>query len=159
MIIQEADLFRDLRQETMTDIAATMVEESYPKGSVLFKAGEPADSFYLIVDGRVRLAVGTEAEIDYTASRPGEAFGWTGMVGRTTYVASAECATPCRLAKIEKEKLERILERDPATGMLFYKRLAAAVVQRLIDNYGMFLSEGSLKGVTYGTGQVMGSEE
>lgn len=159
MIIQEADLFKDLGQGTMHEIAGITVEEPYQKGSVVFKAGEPASSFYLIVEGRVRLSVGTGGEIDYTASVPGEAFGWTGLAGRTTYVATAECAAPCKLARIEKENLDRILEKDPRSGMMFYKRLATAVVQRLIANYGMFESEGRLTGVTYGSGQTMGSEE
>ncbi|MCA1960496.1 MAG: hypothetical protein LDL33_06850 [Desulfomonile sp.] len=52
-----------------------------------------------------------------------------------------------------------MLENDPQSGMLFYKRLAGAVVQRLIDNYNAFLSQGSLKGVTYGSGQVVGPDE
>lgn len=159
MIIQEADLFKDLSQTAMTEIGTIMVEEPYQAGSMVFKAGEPADNFYLVVEGRVRLSVGAAGEIDYTASVPGEAFGWTGMAGRTTYIATAECATACKLARIEKEKLERILERDPKSGMVFYQRLATAVVRRLVDNYGMFVSEGSLKGVTYGSGQVMGSED
>ncbi len=159
MIIQEADLFKELSQEIRNEISEIMVEESYEKGASIFKAGEPANSFYLIVDGRVRLSVGTEAQIDYTASVPGEAFGWTGMVDRPTYVATAECLTPCKVVKIEKEKLDRILKKDLGSGMIFFKRLAGAVVQRLIDNYGMFLSQGYLKGVSYGTGQVLGSEE
>jgi CRP-like cAMP-binding protein len=159
MIIQEADLFKELRQDIRNEISEIMVEESYQKGSLVFKAGEPAHSFYLIVDGRVRLSIGTEAQIDYTASIPGEAFGWTGMVDRATYVATAECLTPCKLVRLEKEKLDRILRKDMGSGMMFFKRLAGAVVQRLIDNYGMFLSEGRLTGVSYGTGQVMGSEE
>ena len=159
MIVQEADLLKDLSQETRNNIANITIEESHEKDSVVFKAGDPAKSLYLIVDGRVRLSIGTGGEIDYTASVPGEAFGWTGMVGRTAHVATAQCATPCTLVKIEVEELHRILERDSGTGMLFFKRLAAAVVQRLIDNYGMFLSEGRLQGVTYGSGQVMGSED
>lgn len=159
MIIQKADLFRDLSPETMNEIAMIMVEESHEKGALLFKAGDPATSFYLIAEGMVRLSIGTGGEIDYTANHPGEAFGWTGMVDRPAYVATAECVTPCKLARIDKESLNKLLEKDPASGMIFFKRLAGAVVQRLIDNYGTFLSEGSLKGVTYGTGQVMGSEE
>jgi len=159
MIIQKADLFRDLSPEAMSEIAKIMVEESHEKGSLLFKAGDPATSFYLIVEGTVTLSIGTGREIDYTANRSGEAFGWTGMVDRPAYVATAECVTPCRLVKIEKEKLDKVLVKDPRNGMIFFKRLAGAVVQRLIDNYGTFLSEGRLKGVTYGTGQVMGSEE
>jgi CRP-like cAMP-binding protein len=159
MIIQQADLFQDVSAEIMNEISNIMVEEFYNKGSVLFKAGDSATCFYLIVDGTVTLSIGTEGEIDYTANRPGEAFGWTGMVDRATYVATAECSTPCKLVKIEKEKLNQVLGKDPASSAAFFKRLAAAVVQRLIDNYGMFLTGGSLKGVTFGSGQVMGSEE
>ncbi len=159
MIIQEANLFRDLSQETMTEIAKIMTEQSYEEGALVFKAGDPAHSFYVIADGTVRLSMGTAGEIDYTANGPGEAFGWTGMVDRPAYVATAECTTSCRLIRIEKQALSRVLEKDPVSGMTFYKRLAAAVVQRLIDNYGAFLTAGSLKGVSYGSGQVMGSEE
>lgn len=159
MIIQEADLFRDVKGQTMSEISKIMVEESYEKGSLVFRAGDPARSFFLIVDGRVRLSIGAEGEIDYTASRPGEAFGWTGMVDRPTYVASAECLTPCKLVRIDRERLNAVLQSDPQTGMLFFKRLAGAVVQRLVDNYNAFLSQGSLRGVTYGTGQVVGSGE
>ncbi|MBF0531281.1 MAG: cyclic nucleotide-binding domain-containing protein [Deltaproteobacteria bacterium] len=159
MIIQQADLFRDLSPEVMSEITKIMVEESHEKGSLLFKAGEPATSFFIIIEGTVTLSIGASGEIDYTASRPGEAFGWTGMVDRSVYVATARCMTPCKLARIEKDKLNKFLERDIATGMIFFKRLAGAVVQRLIDNYYKFLSEGSLKGVTYGTGQMIGSEE
>ncbi|MBM3298555.1 MAG: cyclic nucleotide-binding domain-containing protein [Deltaproteobacteria bacterium] len=159
MIIQKADLFQDVSAETMNEISKIMVEQSYDKGSLVFKAGDPATCFYLIVDGTVRLSIGTEGKIDYTANRPGEAFGWTGMVDRPTYVATAECLAPCKVVKIDREKLNAVLGKDPASGTAFFKRLAAAVVQRLIDNYGMFLREGGLTGVTYGTGQVMGSEE
>ncbi|MCA1960497.1 MAG: cyclic nucleotide-binding domain-containing protein [Desulfomonile sp.] len=82
MIIQKADLFRDIKRETMNEVSKIMVEGSYDQGALVFKAGDPADSFYLVVEGRVRLSIGTEGEIDYTASLPGEAFGWTGMVDR-----------------------------------------------------------------------------
>lgn len=159
MIIQEADLFKDLSKEAVSELTKIMAEESHEKGSTVFKAGDPNTSFYLVMDGRVRLVIGTEAQIDYTASRSGEAFGWTGMVDRPGYVATAECLTPCKLIRIEKEKLAKILEQFPRDGMTFYKRLAAAVVQRLMDNYHTFLSEGGLKGVTYGSGQVMGTGE
>jgi CRP-like cAMP-binding protein len=159
MIIQKADLFQDVSPQTMNEISSIMVEGAYEKDSLVFKAGDPSTSFYVIVDGTVRLSIGTAAEIDYTANRPGEAFGWTGMVDRPAYVATAQCSTPCRLVKIEKDKLIAVLNKDPGSSAAFFKRLAGAVVQRLVDNYGAFLTEGSLKGVSYGSGQVMGSDE
>jgi CRP-like cAMP-binding protein len=160
MIIQKADLFKDLGQDTMTEISKIMVEETYEKDTFIFKAGTPARHFFILIDGRIRLFIGTEAEIDYTVNIPGEAFGWTGMVDRPVYVATAECEAPSRVIRIENEKLYKIFEKDAPGGMMFFKRLAGAVVQRLIYNYEAFLSEGSLKGVSgaYGTGH-MGTDE
>lgn len=148
MIIQKAELFKDLSAETTNEISKIMVEESYEQGKVIFAAGTPALHFFILVEGRVRLFIGTRTEITYTVNVPGEAFGWTGLVDRPEYVATAECAAPTKVIKIENKRLIELFEKDTAGGMMFFKRLAGAVVQRLIYNYEAFLSEGSLKEVT-----------
>ena len=140
----------------MNEITKIMVEESHEKGSLVFKAGAPANHFYILVDGRVRVSIGTEAEIDYTVNLPGErpSAGQAWLIALRTWL-TAECVAPSKVVKIEKESLNKIFQKHPEMGMMFFKRLAGAVVQRLIYNYETFLSEGSLKGVTsFGTGQV-----
>jgi len=156
MFIQQADLFREVDQETMNEISAVMVEQSYDKGAILFAEGDPAGYFFILKEGRVRLAVGKEAEIDYPVSRPGEAFGWSSLVGRDRYTAQAECETACKLIKIEGESLQKIFYKHPESGMIFFKRLAGAIGQRLIHTYNAFLLRQSPQhDVSYGTRQVM----
>lgn len=147
MIIQEANLFKDMSPETANEISKITVEESYEPGTFIFEAGAPARHFYILAEGRVRLSIGTQSEITYTVSVPGEAFGWTGLVDRPTYTATAQCVFHSKVVKIDNEKLLKILEKDTASGMTFFKRLAEAVVQRLIYNYETFLSERTLKDV------------
>jgi len=159
MIMQKADLFNGLSQDALTEISNAMVEETYDKGTVIYTDKDPANYFYTLIDGRVVLAIGKEAEIDYTVNRAGEVFGWSSMIDRECYTTNAECVIPTKVAKIGKQKLNRILDKHPHDGTVFFKRLAAAVVQRLLDNYNAFLSQGSLQGVTYGTGQVAGDSE
>lgn len=154
MIIQKIDLFKDLDREAMNRISKIMVEESYEGGSVIYKAGDPATNMYLLVDGTVTLSVGTAGKVSYTASLPGEIFGWSSMVDRPGYVNTAECYAPCTLIRIEKERLNALMEDDPRIGMNLFKRLAGAVVQRLVDNYNSFLSANTLSGVTYGSGHL-----
>lgn len=155
MIIQEAELFEGVSQETMSEIAKIMVEESYDKGAVLFAKGDPADHFYVLMEGRVRLAIGEEAVIDYTVSNTGEAFGWSSLVDRDVYTAGAECTASTRLIKMEKERLIQILEKRPESGMLIFKRLAGAIGQRLIFVYNAFLDvQRSQRPVSFGSGQV-----
>jgi CRP-like cAMP-binding protein len=160
MYIQEADIFKGLSQETMNQVSRIMVQQSCAKGEVLFTEGDPATHFYILMEGRVRLSVGKFGEIDYTVSNAGEAFGWSSLVGRDLYTAQAECVTPCELIKIKGESLNRIFEREPAGGMLFFKGLAAAIGQRLIHSYSTFLAQQSPQlDTSYGTGQVAVSTE
>lgn len=148
MIIQQTELFKDLSPEIMNEIAKIMIEESHEPGAFVFEAGAPAQHFYILVEGTVRLFIGAKAEVSYMVNIPGEAFGWTGLVDRPVYIASAQCAASSKLVKIENASLNKVFATDTASGMMFYKRLAGAVVQRLIHNYQAFISEGSLKEVT-----------
>ena len=62
------------------------------------------------------------------------------MAGNGVYTASAECVIPVTVLKIGKEKLNLILERDPASGLSFYRRLARMMGRRLVASYGATLS-------------------
>lgn len=160
MFIGEAELFKGLDDQTMSEISRIMVERSCKSGDILYTEKDGAETFYLLWEGRIRLAIGEEAEIDYTVSRSGEAFGWSSLVGRPTYTARAQCLAPGKVYTISKQQLEALFAKHPECGMKFYKSLAAAVIQRLTDNYRAFLSEGSLKGVTSeGTRQVAAEGE
>jgi len=140
MFIKESELFKGMSQEFINELAKIMVEESYEKGTFLFKESDSANFFYVLEEGRVRLSFGERGHIDNTLSEPGEAFGWSSLVERDTYTASAECLAQCKLIKIEREKLNKIFEKHLADGILFFKRLAGVVGQRLINSYNSLLS-------------------
>jgi len=159
MIIQRAELFSNLSMEAINEIKTSMIEESHNKGTMLFRQDDPADYFFTLMEGRVELAIGKQGEIDYTVSQPGEIFGLSSMLDRECYTADAKCTTSAKIAKINKNKLDKILEKYPRDATLFYKHLSSAIMRRLLDNYNAFLSQGNLQGVSYGTGQVAGDSE
>ena len=47
---------------------------------------------------------------------------------------------PCSLARVDKKQLLSLLEKDPANGMLFFKRLASTIGQRLVNTYNTLLT-------------------
>jgi len=140
MFIQQTDLFKGMSKSFMEELNKFIVTGNYKKGEFLFKAGEPAHHFYVLQQGRVRIIVGLAGHTITMASNPGESFGWSCLVGFDSYTATAECLVPCTLVKIEKEKLSALLEKDPASGLFFYKRLAFAIGQRLVNTYNMLLA-------------------
>ncbi|UCG11188.1 MAG: cyclic nucleotide-binding domain-containing protein [Deltaproteobacteria bacterium] len=152
MFIERADLLKGMSREFVNEIKAIMFEESHPKGAFLFKEGDPANNFYILQEGGVKLTIGEQGHIVQIASNAGEAFGWSSLVGREAYTASAECLIPTRLMKIEKEKLNWILEGYPADGMSFFKGLARILGQRLLNSYiSLLLAQPSETHRTYGS--------
>ena len=105
------------------------------KGRFHVPPGEPARHFYILGEGRVRLTLGQGERLTYVASSPSELIGWSSLVDNESYTASAECLVPVKVLKIEKAQLDEVLLRDRASGMAFYKNLAAIIGRRLIKCY------------------------
>ena len=135
MIIREVDLFEGMSEEIEQELAKVMEGESYSSGEVIIKEGAAADSFYILQAGALNVKVAGARQTTHVAIRPGEAVGWSSLAGRETYTASVECAEPSKLVKINKDKLDQVLRRYPGAGLLFYKRLAGLVGDRLIKCY------------------------
>ena len=142
MLIRETDLFKGMSQEFMTALGEIMSEKSYKEGTFLFKERAPArqGNDRVLEEGRVKMSIGGRGHIITIVTDSGEAFGWSSLVGRETYTASAECLVPSRLIRIEKEKLNKLFEKHLTDGVVFYKHLAGIVGQRLINSYNSLLS-------------------
>jgi CRP-like cAMP-binding protein len=158
MYIQHADLFRGMSKDFLKKVMEITTKESHEKGAVLFREGDQAVYSFVLLQGRVDLSIGEMGHVVFVVSRPGEAFGWSSLIGRNLYSASAECKVPTRLLKMEKEKFLEILEKDPANGFIFFKRLAATLGNRLLQSYRQ-ISAGSQAEISpsFGTGQVLAS--
>jgi len=162
MFIQQTDLFRGMDKDFVKETYDLTVKDSFEKGEVLFSEGDHATYFYILLKGRVRLGTRDTGQVVHTVSRPGEAFGWSSLVGRDVYSASAECLESTKLLKIDREDFQEILEKDPTNGLSFFRRLAGALGERLINSYGSLgLAQSSEDHRTYGSSltlQQSGSE-
>jgi CRP-like cAMP-binding protein len=110
---------------------------SHEKGDILFNENDEARNFYILLNGRVKLSVGEAGQVVYDVGRNGEAFGWSSLIGRDVYSASAECVEPTKMLVTDRKKIGQVLEEDPANGIIFLKHLAATLGNRLIEAYKM----------------------
>ena len=132
------------------------VAESLKEGEWLFREGDLADTFYILLKGRVKLSLGETGQVVYIVSNAGETFGWSSLIGRERFSAAAECMAPTKLLKFDKDKLEKILEKDPANSLILFKRLAEILGNRLLQSYTIISSASRVEiSPSYGTGQVM----
>jgi len=87
----------------------------YDRGEQVFSQGAPADAVFWIVAGEVKLAVvspqGKEAVI---AILPvGSFFGLDCLAGRRHRLATATAQESCRIVRLTKEEMLRLLHNEP----------------------------------------------
>lgn len=151
MSFEKTYLFVGMRQEFIDSVSQALEDETFEDGTFIFRQGDPATSLYFLSSGRVRVTVGAHGSVTKILSRPGEAFGWSSLVGRGTYTASTRCLGVTRVKKVSAEEMSQLLEQDPAAGLIFYRRLARFIRERLIDSYRILLTyDAEKKPFSYG---------
>jgi CRP-like cAMP-binding protein len=139
MLIDQADLLWGMDMLFVREFMGISTTVHFEKGDVVFREGDPADYFYTLIEGKVRLSIGEPPKEVYTVDRAGEAFGWSSLVDRNYYSAAAECTEPTRCSKLEGKKLETLLQNHPESGLVFYKKLAGILGHRLVQYYQLML--------------------
>ena len=135
MLIDQGDLLWGMDYLFTKDFMAVSAKVHLEKGTVIFREGDKADYFYTLVEGRVGLTIGEPAREIYIIDKAGEAFGWSSLVDRNYYSASAECVEPSDLLRFEKNDLNEFLLKNVDSAFIFYKRLAGILGNRLIQCY------------------------
>ena len=159
MYFQQSDLFWGMNKNFVKEVMNVSEKESYPKDHVIFYEGDPAAYFYILIKGCVKLTIGDVGRMVHTVDHAGEAFGWSSLIDRDVYSASARCTKDTILQKFNRRKLQKILEQDTPNGLIFFKRLAGTVGQRLLNSYRMITASSKAEiSQTIGSGQIEHSE-
>ena len=135
MYIKQSDLLLGTSMDFVKKFIDNSEMVSHDKGEILFRENDPALYFYTLLNGRVKLSIREGGLMVHDTRQNGEAFGWSSLIDRDVYSASAECIEPTKLLKTDSKKLTQIMEEDPANGILFFKHLAATLGNRLLERY------------------------
>ena len=135
MYLKSADLFLGMGKEFVTQALDISTKLSQAQGDYLFHLNEPAVHFYILLKGKVRLSLGKAGPVVYVAKHPSEIIGWSSIIGRDAYSASAECMLPTDLLRFDREGFLKLLEQHPANEAILFKRLAEMLGNRLLELY------------------------
>lgn len=118
-IVRSTPLFGAMPHETAQGLIGSQGARVYEKGTVLFQQGTPAASFFLILDGWVKIfritAEGTEAVVG--VFRRGETFAEAAIFLGGQYPVSAEIVARSRLLAIDGETFRRQLLLEPKLAL------------------------------------------
>lgn len=155
MYFKQSEFFAGMDHGFVKDIMANVERTAYEKDAVIFREGDETRHFYILIKGHVKLTIGGDGYTAYIINRAGECFGWSSLIDRSHYSASAVCNAPTSLMRLEKTDVRRVMKNDPAAGLIFMERLADMIGDRLLRCYQTLASPASLAlHPTEGTGQV-----
>lgn len=135
MYLKQGDLFWGMSKQFVKEAMDTTEKLSKEAGDFLFKEGETASHFYILIKGRLKLSIGDAGRVVYMARHPGEIVGWSSIIGRDSYSASAQCVDQTNLLKVHRDQFLRLLEKDPANESILFRRLAEMLGNRLLEVY------------------------
>ncbi len=135
MYLKQGDLFWGMDNDFVKQVMDESTKNTYKDGEILFLENEPADYFYVLLKGRIKLSVGDEGPTVYVAKDPGHVIGWSTLLGRKTYSATAKAIEPATLVKIERNSFLKKLKDAPQGESILFKRVAEMLGERLIAVY------------------------
>ena len=137
MYMNQKGLLWKLDRSFVKEVMALAVKESHKKGETLFREGNEASHMYILTKGYVKLTIGDTGQSVYIVNHPGEVFGWSSIVDRDVYTASAECVEPTSLQKFNRDELLELMERDPVNGLAFFRKISEMLGNRLLHSYAL----------------------
>lgn len=135
MHLKMGDFIFGMGKEFALGVMEISEKLSRNEGKTLFGVGDPAGHFYVLLSGCVRLSLSEAGPVVYHARNPGEVIGWSSLVGRDVFSASAQCTEPTELLRFQRESFLAILEKKPANEARLYRRLAQMLGNRLLELY------------------------
>jgi CRP/FNR family transcriptional regulator, cyclic AMP receptor protein len=109
--------------------------------TVIFKEGQHAENFYMLVKGKVVLEVEASASIMISlgAIKPGYSFGWSALLRGSPYSSTAICVEPCELMAIPGNRFMHLLEENHSMGYRVMQGIITILKNRLERRTEQFL--------------------
>jgi CRP-like cAMP-binding protein len=118
-IVRSTPLFGTVAQDVAQSLIGNQPITVHEKGETLFQQGEPANSFFVVLGGWVKLyrmtPDGNEAVVG--VFRRGETFAEAAMFLGGRYPVSAEVVTDTRLIRVDGQLLRRRIGEQPELAL------------------------------------------
>ena len=124
--LKKSKLFSGFDKKLLEEISRTASLKTVVSGEIIFYEKDPAASFYIVVDGKVKVhkvsADGKE-QILMIASN-GDSFAEAALFAGGKYPATAEAMNEGKLIVIHRERFVKLIEKNPNIAINMIARLS-----------------------------------
>ena len=138
-LLRRYPFFGPFNDEQLKAIAKIADEEKADKDVELFQECQPADTFYLLLEGSIELSYKSQEEYHPKTSKEfyvgeinaGEVFAISALIVPYALNATGRTTQPSRYVKIDATALRKMLDEDPAMGYVIMQQVTKAIMERL----------------------------
>ena len=125
--------FKGMTEPQLQLLAASAMQVTFQPGESILREGEPANRFYLILEGRVELAseVKEHNHLPVHTLGPGDNLGWSWLFPPYYLHFSAHALEPVKAIFFYGTRVRQQCEEDHELGYQLMKRVAEALIQNL----------------------------
>ncbi|PMY61709.1 MULTISPECIES: Crp/Fnr family transcriptional regulator [Pseudomonas] len=157
-ILRSHHLFEPLNEEQLDELMAASQLLSLDKGDPLFRQGEPAEAFYFVIAGAVkvyRLTPDGQEKV-FEVIGPRQTFAEAMMLMDTPdYVACAEAIGPTQLYRLSNDTYLRLLQSNSRLTFALLGKLCVRLHQRVNEIETLSLKNATHRVVRYLLTQLM----
>jgi predicted acylesterase/phospholipase RssA len=128
-VLGSLELLSGLDSAALQDLVSESERVHFVRGDVLMKPGEQADCMYVVISGRLHIALQTPDEPERVVREvgPGESLGEMALISGEPRSATVRAARDAELLKVSKSGFDRLIHGYPEVLM----RITRTVVHRL----------------------------
>lgn len=110
-LLRNVPLLSLLSEDELALLARVVVRKSYVRGSLILGAGDPTDSLYILISGRIKVFMSDldGKEVILSVLGPNEFFGEMGLIDDKPRSANVVALEACELVGISKSDFKRCL--------------------------------------------------
>lgn len=121
-VLQEVPLFQGLPARHLRRVVKLAQAKRFAPGSSIVRAGDPGNSFYVIVDGKVRVTPSTGRPVTLKA---GDCFGEMALLDGAPRSADVAADGEVLTITIGRAAFAKLLRREPQLSAALLRTLAA----------------------------------
>lgn len=138
--IDALPLLSFLSPELKPLVVASFEPRSFAFGESIVREGDPADAFYLLVDGRARVVKQGQdgREVALNALKPGDTFGEMALLAETRRTATVRATNDVRVLRLDRSVFEAIVTQYPEARVALELRLRHRTLHNFFRLYSAF---------------------
>lgn len=124
LLIQKVPIFRELRDDFLVRLAATMEELSFPAKHTIVKQGDEGRSLYVLATGKVRVHIGDREIIKLNKE---DCFGEMAVLDTEPRSASVTTLEPCDCLMLTQQQLYEAIDETPGIAVNIIRLLSRRI--------------------------------